>query len=92
MECRCGQESLPETSKMSKTMLRRGTSLTFEIQTKKEALPKGLTDKRNQAECDIGYNLAAIFVFHREMFLLAGTLVRSNNKLMALSFTYTKRL
>lgn len=63
-------------------MLRRGTSLTFEIQTKKEALPKGLTDKRNHE----------IFVFHREMFLLAGTLVRSNSKLMALSFTYTKRL
>lgn len=63
-------------------MLRRGTSLTFEIQTKKEALPKGLTDKRNHA----------IFVFHREMFLLAGTLVRSNNKLMALSLTYTKSL
>jgi len=56
-------------------MLHRGTRLTFEIQTKKEALKKWLTDKHNQAECDVGYNLAAIFVFHREMFLLAGTLV-----------------
>ena len=56
-------------------MLHHGTRSTFEIQTKKEALPKGLTDKPNQAECDVGYNLAAIFVFHREMFILAGTLV-----------------
>ena len=45
-------------------MLHYGTRLKFEIQTKKKALPKGLTDKRNQAECDIGYDLAAVFAFH----------------------------